>query len=146
MRRTICDIVLLVFHLVLSSFTFDGVDIATAQKILDWNLRRYPSGMTHPSLWRVYLIRCLLGVFFLFGGGRLALCQCQPRKAIDFYIKAHKTQSQYRNLHHISFWEIAIANFCLWDIPASLVYWRDLQAEATVSVSTLRRCMKVLTG
>ncbi|KAF7982688.1 hypothetical protein HWV62_27180 [Athelia sp. TMB] len=115
-RRTICDICLLIFHLVLSSFTFDGVDINMAQKILDWNLRRYPSG-----------------VFFLFGGGRLALCRSQPRKAIDFYTKAHETQSQYRNLHHISFWEIAIANFCLWDIPASLVCWRDLQAEATWS-------------
>jgi len=115
-RRTICDIVLLIFHLVLSSFTFDGVDIAMAQKILDWNLRRYPNG-----------------VFFLFGGGRLALCRSQPRKAIEFYTSAHASQSQYRNLHHISFWEIAIANFCLWDIPASLVCWRDLQAEATWS-------------
>jgi hypothetical protein len=74
-----------------------------------------------------------IGVFFLFGGGRLALCRSQPRKAIEFYTKAHVSQSQYRNLHHISFWEIAIANFCLWDIPASLVCWRDLQAEATVS-------------
>ena len=44
-RRTVCDICLLIFHLVLSSFTFDGVDINMAQKILDWNLRRYPSGM-----------------------------------------------------------------------------------------------------
>jgi len=74
-----------------------------------------------------------IGVFFLFGGGRLALCRSQPRKAIEFYTSAHASQSQYRNLHHISFWEIAIANFCLWDIPASLVCWRDLQAEATVS-------------
>ncbi|KIM74729.1 hypothetical protein PILCRDRAFT_827932 [Piloderma croceum F 1598] len=117
-RRSICDMMLLIFHLVLSSFTFDGVDIAMAQKILDWNLRRYPNG-----------------VFFLFGGGRLALCRSQPQKAIDFYTKAHKSQSQYRNLHHISFWEIAIANFCLWDIPGSLVCWRDLQAEATWSKS-----------
>lgn len=115
-RRTICDIVLLIFHLVLSSFTFDGVNISMAQKILDWNLKRYPNG-----------------VFFLFGGGRLALCRSQPLKAIEFYTKAHESQSQYRNLHHISFWEIAIANFCLWDIPASLVCWRDLQAEATWS-------------
>lgn len=75
------------------------------------------------------------GVFFLFGGGRLALCRSQPKKAIEFYTKAHESQSQYRNLHHISFWEIAIANFALWDIPASLVCWRDLQAEATVRVS-----------
>ena len=30
---------LLIFHLVLSSVTSDGVDINMAQKILDWNLK-----------------------------------------------------------------------------------------------------------
>jgi hypothetical protein len=44
MRRTICDIFLLVFHLVLSSFTFKGVDIDMADKIVRWNLKRYPEG------------------------------------------------------------------------------------------------------
>lgn len=132
-----CDIVLLIFHLVLSSFTFDGVDVTMAQNILDWNLRRYPNGEL--SIWPHVLFPKPLstGVFFLFGGGRLALCRSQPRKAIEFYTKAHVSQSQYRNLHHISFWEIAIANFCLWDIPASLICWRDLQAEATVSHNTV---------
>jgi hypothetical protein len=32
-RRTICDIVLLIFHLALSSFTFDGVDIDGAEDL-----------------------------------------------------------------------------------------------------------------
>lgn len=41
---TICDIVLLIFHLALSSFTFDGVDNAMAQNILDRNLRPDPNG------------------------------------------------------------------------------------------------------
>jgi len=36
---------LMIFHLVLSSFTFDGVDIAVASKILKWNLKRYPNGI-----------------------------------------------------------------------------------------------------
>lgn len=71
-------------------------------------------------------------MFFLFGAGRLALCRSQPRRAIEFYTKAMDSQSQYRNLHHISFWEIAIANLALWDLPASLTCWRDLQVEATV--------------
>jgi Protein of unknown function (DUF3808) len=43
-RRSICDMGLLIFHLVLSSFTFEGVDIDMAQKILDWNLKRYSNG------------------------------------------------------------------------------------------------------
>lgn len=39
-----CDMALLLFHLVLSSITFDGVDIEMAQKILDYNVKRYPNG------------------------------------------------------------------------------------------------------
>jgi hypothetical protein len=58
-RRSICDMMLLIFHLVLSSFTFDGVDIAMAQKILDWNLRRYPNG----KVLRVSLGFCLIVMF-----------------------------------------------------------------------------------
>jgi len=68
----------------------------------------------------------------LFGAGRLALCQSQPDKAVYYYTQAMESQKQYRNLHHISFWEIAIANFALWDIPSSLKCWTVLVAEATV--------------
>ena len=35
---------LLIFHLVASSVTFDGVDVKMAEKILEWNLKRYPNG------------------------------------------------------------------------------------------------------
>jgi hypothetical protein len=35
---------LLIFHLVLSSITFEAVDVKMAQKIVDWNLKRYPNG------------------------------------------------------------------------------------------------------
>jgi hypothetical protein len=42
---------LLIFHLVLSSFTFEGIDIDIAGRILNWNLKRYPNGMqTTPFL------------------------------------------------------------------------------------------------
>ena len=44
LRRSVCDMTLLIFHLVLSSFTFDGVDVFMAQNILEWNLKRYPEG------------------------------------------------------------------------------------------------------
>ena len=44
LRRSPCDLVLLLFHLVLSSITFDGVDTAMAQTIVDWNLKRFPNG------------------------------------------------------------------------------------------------------
>jgi hypothetical protein len=44
-RRAICDMTLLMFHLVLSSITFEGVDILVASKVLKWNLQRYPNGI-----------------------------------------------------------------------------------------------------
>ncbi|KAF9481046.1 hypothetical protein BDN70DRAFT_876780 [Pholiota conissans] len=115
-RRSICDMALLIFHLVLSSFTFEGVDTGVAARILKWNLKRYPNG-----------------VFFLFGAGRLGLMHSQPTQAIYYYTKALESQTQYRNLHHISFWEMAIANLALWDVEASLRCWRDLEREATWS-------------
>ena len=43
-RRPICDMTLLIFHLVLSAFTFEGVDVHKAARILEWNLERYPNG------------------------------------------------------------------------------------------------------
>lgn len=116
-RRTICDMTLLIFHLVLSSFTYEGVDINMAEKIVHYNLQRYPNG-----------------VFFLFGQGRMNLCRSQPAQAIECYKKALAAQSQYRNLHHISFWEMAIAHMALGDIESSLENWRHLEAEASVGI------------
>ena len=116
LRRSICDMVLLIFHLVLSSFTHTGVDIPLAQKILQWNLSRYPSG-----------------VFFLFGHGRLALLRAQSRQAIVSYTAAMHAQTQYANLQHISLWEIAVAWLALGDVQQSLDCWRRLEKEATWS-------------
>ncbi|KAG6843937.1 hypothetical protein H0H87_011585 [Tephrocybe sp. NHM501043] len=98
-RRSICDMALLVFHLVLSTITVEGVDIGVAGRIVDWNLKRFPNG-----------------VFFLFGAGRLALQRSQPRLAIQHYTRAMHSQIQYRNLDHISFWEVAIARLSLWEV------------------------------
>ena len=47
MRRPLADIALLCFHLVLSQVTYRGVDLDLAQRILDWNLKRFPDGK-HP--------------------------------------------------------------------------------------------------
>ncbi|KAF8823477.1 hypothetical protein HHX47_DHR10000365 [Lentinula edodes] len=101
-----------------ADFTFDGVDVTMAQKIINWNLKRYPDG-----------------VFFLFGAGRASLAKSQPLRAIGYYTRAMEVQAQYRNLHHISYWEIAIARMALWHIRGSLEAWEVLQVEATWSKS-----------
>jgi len=44
-----------------------------------------------------------------------------------------KSQVQYKNLDHISFWEIAIAKLALWDLAGSRVWWEKLEREATWS-------------
>ena len=71
----------------------------------------------------------------MFAQGRISLVRGQPARAIEYYKKATAAQQQYRNLHLISFWEIAIANLALWDIQQSLECWAILKAEATVSRS-----------
>jgi tetratricopeptide (TPR) repeat protein len=109
---------LLIFHLILSSITFEGVDLSIARKILDWNLKRYPKG-----------------VFFLFGAGRISLCCSQPRRAIAYYTRAMEAQSQYRNLHHISIWEIGLARLALWETKESLECWKVMATESTWSKS-----------
>ncbi|KAG2128052.1 uncharacterized protein EDB93DRAFT_1243607 [Suillus bovinus] len=118
-RRAICDMSLLIFHLVLSAFTFEGVDVRKAAKILEWNLKRYPNG-----------------VFFLFGAGRLALVRSQPSKALTYYVRAAQAQTQYRNLHHISWWESAVACLGLWRVAESRSWWGKLGGEATWSKAT----------
>ncbi|KAG6870945.1 hypothetical protein C0995_009476, partial [Termitomyces sp. Mi166 len=141
-RRPLCDMALLIFHLVVSSYTGVSVDIRIATRILEWNLKRFPNS-----------------VFFLFGAGRLALHTSQPRLAISFYTRAMKSQIQYRNLDHVSYWECAIARLALWEVGeevgvpsekgegegegerkevrvgGSAACWRVLEAEATWSKS-----------
>ena len=62
----------------------------------------------------------------------MSIVRSQPAKAIEYYDQAAKAQEQYKNLHLISFWEIAIANLALWDIPKSLERWITLKKEGTV--------------
>jgi hypothetical protein len=52
MRRTVYDIIVFVLHLVLSNFTFEGVDTDMANRIV-----RYPEGtryFTHVSMIKMY--------------------------------------------------------------------------------------------
>jgi hypothetical protein len=46
-------------------------------------------------------------------------------------------QSQYRNLHHLSFWEMAVSHLALWEVEESLNCWRNLHKESTVRTTIL---------
>lgn len=72
-------------------------------------------------------------MFFLFAQGRLAILRSQPALALSTHSHALSVQTEYRSLHYISYWELAIAQLGLWDVPAALVQWRALEKEATWS-------------
>lgn len=65
----VCDLVLLTYHLIISSFIpVQDVDIDLAERILQYNLARYPDG-----------------VFFLYFSGRLFSAQTLAARAIEQY-------------------------------------------------------------
>jgi hypothetical protein len=59
-----------------------------------------------------------VGLFFLFGAGRLSLCRSQPEQAIKYYRQAIR-------VHHISYWETAIAHLAPWDVKSSSASWTE---------------------
>ncbi|KZW03062.1 hypothetical protein EXIGLDRAFT_728589 [Exidia glandulosa HHB12029] len=108
-RRPICDMALLIFHLVLGGFTVQGIDIETAERILEFNLERFPNG-----------------VFFLFASARAHLVRSQPSSAVHAYTKALQSQSQYPQLHYLAHWELAVCHLARWSVEESLREWRRL--------------------
>ncbi|KAH7103561.1 hypothetical protein BKA62DRAFT_695771 [Auriculariales sp. MPI-PUGE-AT-0066] len=115
-RRPVCDIALLIFHLVLRAFTTQGIDIAVAERILEFNLQRFPNG-----------------VFFLFGAGRIAFCRSQPHRATVAYQRALESQDQYPQMHYLAFWELAVCAMARWRLDEAIPYWRTLRQEASWS-------------
>ena len=54
--------VLLIFHLVLSMYTFEGVDINMAERIVKWNLKTFPNGASVDLLTRNQLMQFAIQV------------------------------------------------------------------------------------
>jgi tetratricopeptide (TPR) repeat protein len=91
-RRPLCDIAILVYHLVISAYVpVTDVDFEYADKILSWDLIRYPNG-----------------IFFLYFSARLYAAQALPEKAIEYYRNAIESQREYKQLHHMCFWDLSI--------------------------------------
>ncbi|KAL1413482.1 hypothetical protein Q8F55_001256 [Vanrija albida] len=88
-RRPICDMVILVFHLVISVLMpVSHVDIPTARKIVNYNLGRYPTG-----------------IFFLYFQARLMTSQCEPERANESLQKALDLDLEYVQLQHMCLWD-----------------------------------------
>ena len=108
-RRQICDMSMLAYHLVISTFIpVNGVDIEFADKVLHYNLRRYPQG-----------------VFFLYFSGRLYSTQALAEKAITQFETARDIQKEYVQLKHICIWDLSLCNM-------SLTKWKDAYDQFTI--------------
>ncbi|GAA6038616.1 hypothetical protein JCM8097_009449 [Rhodosporidiobolus ruineniae] len=91
-RRPICDMVLLMHHLVIANYLpVGGVDVSTASNILKYNLDRYPTG-----------------IFFLYFAGRLHSTRTELDEATRSFQKAIQAQREYIQLGHICYWDIGL--------------------------------------
>lgn len=120
-RRPICDMVLLAFHLVISSFTTVGVSLSSASRLIKYYAQRFPRG-----------------VFFLFAQGRMALLESRPVDAIKFHQTALDVLEEmgtshgqggkdaFARLAAVSYWERAIAYLALFDVKSSMLEWKHL--------------------
>ncbi len=108
-RRQICDMSMLSYHLVISTFIpVNGVDIEFADKVLHYNLKRYPEG-----------------VFFLYFSGRLYSTQALAEKAITQFETARDVQKEYVQLKHICMWDLSLCNM-------SLTKWKEASDQFTI--------------
>ncbi|BGP48328.1 hypothetical protein JCM10450v2_004200 [Rhodotorula kratochvilovae] len=93
-RRPICDMVLLMHHLVIANYLpVGGVDVPTAANILHYNLDRYPGG-----------------IFFLYFAGRLNSTETMLDDAIKSFRMAIQAQREYIQLGHICYWDLGLVS------------------------------------
>lgn len=115
-RRPLCDLVLIVFHLVMSGFTREGVDVHEAETIVEWNLQHYPQS-----------------IFFLFGKGRLHVTRSRPDLAITIYEDARSKingQRGYEQLGSVMLWEMALCHLSLGRWRESADCWKQMKDTA----------------
>ncbi|KAK0526742.1 hypothetical protein OC834_004696 [Tilletia horrida] len=108
-RRAICDMSILLYHLVISTFLpVPHVNITYADKILHYHLERYPKG-----------------IFFLYFSGRLYSTQSLNEKAIQQFTAARDVQKEYVQLRHICVWDMSLCHL-------SLGNWKGAQEQFDV--------------
>lgn len=127
-RRPLCDIAILVYHLVISAYVpVTDVDFEFADKILSWNLVRFPNG-----------------IFFLYFSARLYAAQALPEKAIEYYRNAIESQRDYKQLHHMCFWDLSITYLTTCDYARAHECYDVLSRESNWSKSIYQYAKAVM--
>ncbi|KAG8881637.1 hypothetical protein FRB97_009326 [Tulasnella sp. 331] len=125
LRRPVADLMLLVFHLYISTITYAGVSVGQARSLLDYNLKLYPGG-----------------VFFLFLKGRLFTMESRPALGLELYHKGMDV-TEYRSLKNVAQWEIGLGLFMLCDWEKAIPVWREQEADANWSKATYAYALAV---
>lgn len=116
-RRPLCDLGILTYHLVISSYVpVTDVDFEYADKVLSWNLVRFPNG-----------------IFFLYMSARLYAAQALPEKAIEYFRNAIESQSVYKQLHHLCFWDLSLTYLATCDFARAYECYDVLSRESNWS-------------
>lgn len=116
-RRPLCDIVILMYHLWVSSYIpVTELDFEFADKVLSWNLLRFPKG-----------------IFYLFWSARLYAAQALPEKAIEYYRNAIESQREFKQLHHLCFWDLSLTYLATCDFARAYECYDVLSRESNWS-------------
>ncbi|KIR26872.1 hypothetical protein I309_04250 [Cryptococcus deuterogattii LA55] len=109
LRRPVCDLILLAFHLVISVLIpITGVDVPLAKNILAYNMRRYPNARLHTT-------------------------QCQPAEANDSLQRALDLKLEYIQLQHMCLWDYACNHMMLGNWKGALDCFSILKDESNWS-------------
>lgn len=126
-RRPICDMILLTFHLVISVLMpVAGVDITAARKILAYNMVRYPDG-----------------IFFLYFMARLHTNEGEPELANQSLQKALDLDLEYIQLQHMCLWDYGCNYLQLTDWNGALQCFDILRSESNWSRAVYTYAMAV---
>ncbi|WVQ78032.1 hypothetical protein IAT38_000113 [Cryptococcus sp. DSM 104549] len=117
LRRPVCDLILLAFHLLISVLIpITGVDVPLARNILAYNMRRYPDG-----------------VFFLYFQARLFTTMAEPEKANQSLQRALDLKLEYIQLQHMCLWDYACNHMMLGNWKGALDCFSILKDESNWS-------------
>ncbi|KAK8869877.1 hypothetical protein IAR55_000445 [Kwoniella newhampshirensis] len=117
LRRPVCDLILLTFHLVISVLMpITGVDVPLARNILAYNIKRYPDG-----------------VLFLYFQARLHTTMCQPAEANNSLQRALDLELEYIQLQHMCLWDYACNHLMLGNWKGALDCFSILRQESNWS-------------
>ncbi|CAH0578141.1 unnamed protein product [Chrysodeixis includens] len=116
MRSVLCDLTLLGYHLVVCHFIGAPGDLVVSENILKKQLKVYPE-----SVW------------FLMFKGRIEFMRGKFDTAIQTYNRAITSQSQWRQFHHVCYWEIMWVNSLKMEWRESATYASKLIEESSWS-------------